>query len=279
MDVYEQRFDYSKKQQFNFAFLSDIHLESATHRKDALQKDLDEAVEREARIYIGGDLAELILPGDMKRYTRGKDSINEDAALNEITDMCFKRLEPYAEYIDWMGVGNHEESTLKYNHYDLTLGVLTLLNRVRAETLAPIHHGGYKSFIRFRFEWGDNGKTRTVTVLHYHGKGGSSPVTKGMIDINRLRCDYDADIYWIGHKHTQIADKSLRLVLDRDGNIKTKEQRAFFTAGYQGSFEQADYTRGYKIDFGDRQLTTTSIGCAFLEIDLTGGEVDYRLTA
>ena len=278
MDVYESRFDYSKQKAFNFAFFSDLHLESKTHNRTQLDKDIKEAIEAGCRIYIGGDICEAIMPGDLKRYTRGRDSIDADAQLNEITRICFEWMRPYANFIDWIGIGNHEEAALKHSHYDITLGVITLLNMERDKNLQPIHHGGYKSFIRWRFEHGENSRTRTVTALHFHGTGGGAPVTKGMIDINRLRCDYEADIFWIGHKHTEITDKPQRICLDTSGRIIAREQRAFFTAGYQDCYEQDDYSDGYKISFADRMLSATSIGFAMLEVRLTE-PISYRLTA
>ena len=267
MDVYQARFDTSKQRTFNFGFFSDVHIDSATHAAKQFDYDITEAVDRDCRLYIGGDLGELILPGDQKRYSKGRDIIEGDAALNMIQEMYFDKFRPYVDYIDWIGWGNHEDAALKYNNYDVIRGVITLLNHERAKSLPPIHHGGYKSYIRWRFSHGENRNTKTVDVLHFHGKGGSAPVTKGMIDINRLRAYYVADVYWLGHKHTNIADPDSKIELAQNDRIKRKQVIAFFTAGYQESYKQEDYNRaGYVRNFEDTQLGGTTTGCAMLEV-------------
>lgn len=279
MDVYVADHDYKQQREFYYGFFSDLHLESKTHERTQLDRDIEEVLGYNARIYIGGDIAELIMPGDVKRYTRGRDQIDSDAQLNEITRVCYEWMRPYADHIDWIGFGNHEESALKHNNYDITLGVITLLNRDRSDKLPPIHHGGYRSFIRWRYRWGTKHSTRTVTALHFHGKGSSAPVTKGMIDISRVMRDFDADIYWLGHKHTSITDKPQQVYLDQRGNICAREKRAFFTAGYQGCYAQEDYSDGYRISYEDRHLTTTTIGHALLRVSVdSNGNIAFRVT-
>ena len=278
MDVYQARFDTTKQATFPFAFFSDIHLDSGNHSAKQFAYDISEAVEKDCRIYIGGDLGEIILPTDQKRYDKGRDTIGPDAAINYIVEMHFEALRPYVDYIDWIGWGNHEDSALKYNNYDVIRGVITLLNHVRQKSLAPIHHGGYKSYIRWRFSHGENRHTKTVDVLHYHGKGGNSPVTKGMIDINRLRCHYVADVYWLGHKHTNIADPDSKIVLAQNDMIKRKQVISFFTAGYQESFKQEDYNKsGYVRNFEDTLMGGTTTGFAMLEVRIRDDGVFMRL--
>lgn len=267
MDVYQARFDTTKQKTFPFAFFSDIHVDSANHASKKFKYDIEEAVSKDCRIYIGGDLGELILPGDQKRYSKGQDIIEPDAALNMIEEMHFETLRPYVDYIDWIGWGNHEDSALKYNNYDVIRGVITLLNHVRAKSLPRIHHGGYKSYVRWRFSQGQNRHTKTIDLLHFHGKGGSSPVTRGMIDINRLRAHYVADVYWLGHKHTNISDPDEKIELAQNDQIKARQVIAFFTAGYQQGFKQADYNKsGYVRNFEDTQLGGTTTGFAMLEV-------------
>jgi len=279
MDVFQARFDTTQQHVFQFAFFSDIHRDSATHDGEQFKYDIEEAVEKNCRIYIGGDLGELILPTDRKRYSKGRDTIEPDAALNMIQEMHFETLRPYVDYIDWIGWGNHEDSALKYNNYDVIRGVITLLNHERSKALAPIHHGGYKSYIRWRFSQGENRHTQTIDMLHFHGKGGSAPVTKGMIDINRLRAHYVADVYWLGHKHTNISDPDSRVVLAQNDHIRQKQVIAFFTAGYQSPYKEEDYNKaGYIRNFGDTMLGGTTTGCAMLEVRVRRDDTFMRLT-
>lgn len=278
MDVYQARFDITKQRSFNFGFFSDIHVDSSNHAGKQFAYDIKEAVDKDCRLYIGGDLGELIVPTDRKRYSKERDTVEPDAALNFIVESHFETLRPYVDYIDWIGWGNHEDSALKYNNYDVIRGVITLLNHERSKKLAPIHHGGYKSYIRWRFSHGSHRHTKTVDVLHYHGKGGSAPVTKGMIDINRLRAYYDADVYWLGHKHTNISDPDVKITLGQNDRIKKKQCIAFFTAGYQEPYRQEDYNKhGYVRNFEDTQLGGTTTGCAMLEVRILDDGTFMRL--
>jgi len=268
MDVYQNRFDVKIGDEKHFGFFSDLHCDSKLFDEKRFKYDMEEALSYDSRIYIGGDLADLIMPTDTKRYSKERDDIARDAGLNEVTNRCYELLLPYVNSIDWIGFGNHEDSTLKYNNYDLTLGVITLLNQKRDPALRSIHHGGYKSYIRWKFSRNLNAHTTTLDILHFHGKGSSSPVTKGMIDINRLKTAYIADVYWIGHKHTGIGDIDEMTYLNQGAHIADKQVLAFYTAGYQGNFLEEDYSEGYKRNFEDRQLGGTTKGFVVLKVKI-----------
>ena len=156
------------------ALLSDLHLDAEDHDRERLHRDLETASRFGARISINGDLHDLILPGDLKRYTRGTDTYDMDAQLNAITDLGYETLRPYVDLIDVISPGNHETAVLKHHHYDITRGVITLLNRDRTKSLPPIHHGGYKGFQRYVYNHAGAGVgSLTFDVFRFHGAAGA----------------------------------------------------------------------------------------------------------
>jgi hypothetical protein len=266
MDTWIGSLDMQARRTHVLALLSDLHIEADDHDARSLDRDLRTAADVGARISINGDLTDLILPTDRKRYSRQHDQIETNAALNRITEIAYERLRPYADLIDVIGMGNHETAALKYHHYDIVLGVITLLNRDRSDSLPPIHHGGYKGLQRYRFHWKGHGKL-LFDILRFHGSGGGAEVTKGMIDLNRLRSNYRADLYWVGHKHTSIIDNGMHeIYMGSKGKLLRREQRGAFTAGYKRPVVQEDSSRGYAGGYSDVHRTSQAQGCAWVTI-------------
>lgn len=270
--------DYSKQKTHYLALFSDLHLEADDCDIEACKADFDEAMKYNARININGDLVDLILPSDRKRYTRGNDRFNLDSQLNYITEYAYNFLKPYVNNIDSISPGNHEESVLKYHHYDILRGVITLLNMVRDKKLSPIHQGGYKGFLRYSFSHGNNGRVRNLTIFRHHGSGGSSAVTKGMIDFSRVIPYYNADIYWLGHKHTSITDNGIQQArLDKNGDIVIDKKLALFTAGYKKAVSQRDYSDGHILDYSDKFYGLQAQGYGLIEIKALTDLVFHRI--
>ena len=268
-------FDYSEKKIFHFALMSDLHLEALDHNRKLLDLDLQRAVDLDARIYLNGDIFDFILPGDRKRHAIGRNPYSEDDQLGEIMGDVIKFLMPYKDRIDMIGVGNHEVSVVKYHHVDPIKWLIMELQRERDKSLPSIHHGGYTGFIRHVYRHGENRGTRTYDIWYNHGTGGSSPVTKGMIDINRAVIGNAADLYWMGHKHTAIQDNSIKLrMVNKAGEIVVKKRKAVFTGGYKtDTLLGHDYMKhGYKVDYGEEShLSLQADGCAILTQEVIGG--------
>ena len=275
MDVATFDIEVPDHQPFYIACFSDMHIDSWNFDEAKCREDFEEAKRLNARILIGGDSTDGILPGD-KRYSRGRDKLNCDGSINMIVKILYDFLLPYREYIDWIGMGNHENTNLQRSHYDIVLGAVTLLNQNREK---PIHHGGYKGFIRYLIQHQD--RTSALTIFQYHGKGGSAPVTKGMIDFNRVRSDYEADLYWLQHKHTLIQDPGAsRTFVSVKNNLARRQQIAFTSAGYQSDCIERDYNEsGYICDFSDTLATASAMGNAVIEAKLKGDahELTYRV--
>lgn len=269
MDSKTFTLDYSKQKKFYFALFSDLHLEADDCDTELCKSDFEEAMSFDARIHINGDLIDAILPSDAKRYTRGTDSGDVDYKLNAVTEYAYEFLKPYVNNIDSISPGNHEESVLKYHHYDVVRGVITLLNMIRDRSLPPIHQGGYKGFLRYRFNFGKNGRVRDITIFRHHGKGGSSAITKGMIDFSRVIPYYEADVYWIGHLHTNITDNGIRRArVNQAGDIVIDNKLAIFTAGYKKAYMPRNYSNGHVLEYSDHFYNMQAQGYGLIEVEI-----------
>jgi len=285
MDYSEYNFSYSKQNDFYFGLFSDLHIDSTSFAKAAFIKDADKYQSMGARIFINGDVFDSILPTDHKRYSRGNDDFNEDAQINARIDYAVKILKPYVNNIDFIGIGNHEVSAVKYDHVDLIKLLVSELARYRDSSLPAIQRGGYQGFLRLWFRDG-SGATRQYVIYREHGKGGASPVTKGTINIQRLHTTFVADLFWLGHTHTSIAENSEWTIYpDNSGKIIKKQKRSVITAGYNEGFIQRDLTGDtlYRSSFPEEKfLAPTGIGSALLHINVPSGhgtcEVNAEIT-
>lgn len=278
MDYTEYRYNRKAQKDFYYGLISDIHADSMNFARQEFIKDVSGMLAKNARLFINGDLFDAILPTDKKRYSRSGDFINEDSQINARIKYVFDLLVPYVDYIDFIGIGNHEASIVKYSGSDLIAFLVLQLNAIRDKKLPPIQRGGYQGFMRLCFSNSDKSATARYTIYREHGKGGAAAVTKGTINIQRLHTTYIADLYWLGHTHTNIVDKTPWTVYpDNSGRIIFKQKRSVITAGYQGSFEQRNLTDGkyYQNSFPEEKfLIPGGQGSAILHISVPGNHCD-----
>jgi len=214
--------------------MSDLHIGAANADYDLIDKELREAKDNGDRININGDLFDMILPQDHKRFRpevlcahlRGRSNVR-DATV----DMGYEILKPIAKNIDMIGVGNHESAMEKYHSTDVISSVINMLNKLKG---AKVRYGGYTGFIDYRFNNKGRGSSNRVIVMYHHGSGGSAPVTKGMIGFHRTATYVDSDIVWHGHKHNRLVDSTpLRMRCPREGDEAVFDQQVFImTGGY-----------------------------------------------
>ena len=221
--------------ELKLALFSDLHIGADDVDLKRMDSDLEKAANEDRRILINGDIAELRLPQDKKRWTASKLISQRDDVLNETMELCFEKLKPYVDYIDMIGTGNHDESPIKYDSFDLVGALVTLLNREKKN--GTIHRAGYQGYVRYRIRpTHEKASSTPFTIYHHHGSGGSAPVSKGMIDFNRIVYSHDADLFWIGHKHTAIQDNGImRDGLNRIGKYTQKVCKAVITPGYKAT--------------------------------------------
>lgn len=255
------------------ALFSDIHFDSPDCDKTTLKKHLDFCLKDGRYILIGGDLFDAILLRD------GKRAVNHlmekgDNQLNTKINAIVEFLKPYKDIILFIGRGNHEESILKYSGVDILELVTQLLN---AGSKHQIQYGNYANFLRFNFVNKSNRSLLHYDIFENHGAGGNSPVTKGMIDFNRIAKGTLTDLIWLGHKHNAIADYSDPIMyLDQNGEVKMKNRQCIQTPSYQKGRTVDDHN----VNFAERFYSHQALpGFGSIELTPFWADDKYQLNA
>ena len=220
-----------------FMLMSDLHIGSAHMDRDLLASDLQWAKDNNARVFIAGDVFDLILPKDHKRYNPeiyAPELHGGSSIINSTLKLGFKLLAPFADCIDVVGCGNHETAVQKFHATDV---VAMLIESLQSKAKHKVHHGGYRGGITMPFESASSrshGSTRMFNVFYWHGGGGSSAVTKGMIDFSRMATAVDgAHVLWMGHKHNRFADHAKVMEFaQRADNFLFRDQFRVMTGSY-----------------------------------------------
>ena len=269
MQVHKFDFDHSKCKDFYFLLASDIHKDSEGFDEKRLRADFDEIKKLNGRIFINGDNVNAIVKSDSKRYVKSGDKYANDGILNCITEELTDFYSEWVNYIDVIGIGNHEATIIKYHDYDIIRQVIINLNKLRDKKLQPIRHGGYSGFIRLSFHAAKKTScVYTYDIFYNHGQGGGAEVTKGMIGLQR-RQYVIADLIWLGHTHTAIQDNDMHMIyLDRNASIKERGRRGLITGTYKKALREYDIQEtGYLSSYGiEKMRAPESNGGAILHI-------------
>jgi len=272
MDIYKRTIPFSGSTRKTFCLMSDLHLDARDHDRELLLHDLRRARELNARISINGDIFDGILPSDRKRHHPAVMTADptRDDILNQMVKMAVEVLGPYADLIDVISPGNHERSLLKHHHIDIVSMLIFALNQKLPEGAQPIHQGAYRGFQQYSFRKGGKSKdVKQFLIFRHHGRGGAAHVTGGALDLDRIRKDFEADLYWIGHKHNSIGRKFTRISVGSGGRLKARQQRAVMSAGYKHGFHIEDPAEDGDIgDFGEQFYSVSEQGAQWLVVDL-----------
>jgi hypothetical protein len=224
-----------------FVPTSDKHLESATCDRDALKKfyrALDNSPHKVAYVDVG-DASDLILPGDLKRFTASSSDLmaGHDARLNATRD----HLVDFEKGRKWLCrlAGNHEHAVLKRHSYNLlgdTCAALKhktdwikLANPIEGESAhscSAIHSG--KCRIRLRFRTKSRGKSKyerrgSLDIFLIHGRWGGQ-VIKGLGGAHRMYATmHGVRLFCFGHGHSAIVDKVARDYATDAGRIDRQD--------------------------------------------------------
>jgi len=278
--IFEQEF--ISGDQFKYGLFSDAHIQPGEENKP-FKKALDKCRAEGIRIHLNGDLADFITVKD-PRYNKATDKARMAAVINEQVEWVSDFLTPYADLIDVVGIGNHEDVLIKHYGIDPIRFILRDLNRIRKEKdMVPIHYGSYRGYVLYRYKYAKGNKCKTLRMLRHHGGGGSAPVTGGAIDIARIMSGFDADIYHLGHKHKSTIRHEPIIRINSAGNIEQFTRCGVMTPGFQKPFNIDDFNAdGGNCSFEDRFYSTNTNGWAILEVSLSIGksdvDMDYTVT-
>jgi hypothetical protein len=198
-------------------FLSDVHFDSPKSQHGRLKSAINDLSEkhfggRPLYISIIGDVMDMILPRDQKRFT--PSSSTKEVACED--DFVMSRVRYTADVIDsvfsghvvaFVGKGNHEERVLFHHGVSPTHELAKLL----IERGRLVHVGEYAGVVRFKFDMslhavGNMARTAEFSVAYHHGAWGGE-YAKGYLGAIRYFSaieDIDAAVY--GHNHMSRQD-------------------------------------------------------------------------
>ena len=183
-----------------FLLISDLHWDNPHCDRGLLKNHLDEAVKRNAAIILNGDTY-CCMGG---KYDRRADKSlirpehNTDRYFDAIVDTSVEWFAPYAKNILLIGYGNHETSIIHHQETDILQRFASTLNYA---TGSAVEVGGYGGTIDIRVNHDPN-RGMNFVIHYYHGAGGGGPVTKGVIQDQRLLAATEGyDLTWMGHVH------------------------------------------------------------------------------
>lgn len=254
-----------------FLLTSDRHLDSPDSDRALQRKHLEQARERNARVLDFGDLFDAMGGRNDRRGSKGSilPQHQADAYFTAVLDEAVEWLAPYADLFTLIGTGNHEASVTRHQEFDLTRQLVRLLN---AEAGAEIHAGAYAGWVILRFHQPGKQGTGRHRIRYTHGSGGSSPVTRGVIQTNR-RAVYlpDADTILSGHVHQSWQVPIVRERITQRGRVFFDEQ----THVQIPSYKRSSLHRGFA---AERGFAPTPLGGWWLRFWLEASEVRHEFT-
>ena len=200
--------------------MADCHWDNPLCRRDLLRRHLDEAIERNARVMVFGDLFCLMGGKYDPRRSKGKvrPEHNVDNYLDAVVRTAADWWSPYAEHLELVSPGNHETAILKNLETDVTARFADRLDPAPAV-------GTYQGWVRIMLDGNSGGYHQSLKLRYHHGHGGGGVVTKGTLWPQRRAAWWpDADIVVSGHIHEQWSFPVTRERLSEAGVVKTDTQ-------------------------------------------------------
>jgi len=225
-----------------FLLISDLHWDNPHCDRGLLKNHLDEAVKRNAGIIMNGDV--LCLMGGRYDKRADKSGVRPEHQVNNylqaVTEDAAHWFKPYAKNILLIGYGNHETSIIKHNEFDPLLAVTSILNYEAGTT---VQLGGYGGTLDIR-AMHDHIRGVNFVCHYYHGAGGGGPVTKGVIQDQRLLASTEGyDLTWMGHVHELYYHQNIIHRYDRQSKtllqkpvhqLRTATYKEEWDGGYMG---------------------------------------------
>jgi UDP-2,3-diacylglucosamine pyrophosphatase LpxH len=261
---------------------ADWHFGGSGCREKELKRDLERAADEKCRIVGVGDIFDAILIKDVKRFkpsTQAKWLAQIDATTNETIDEFVKFVLPYAEFIDVLGMGNHELSVIKYHGIDLIRDAIKHLNlELKAKgSKHRIRHGSYIGFVKYFTRCAGKGNdVKYLDFFYWHGGGGNSPITKGLLDAARLKQRFVFDVAVIGHKHHHWADADKYMKMTSNGKIVSRERRITMCGTYSDEYDFGDNPNASHVSFSEQNaFQPPSLGGTWIKWKFYGQHYEH----
>jgi predicted phosphodiesterase len=224
-----------------FLFISDVHLDSVHCDRGKLKEHLDLALERNAPVFIFGDLLDLMQGKYDPRSNKAdlNPKYNTARYIDEVIKDVVEFLTPYKSVLAFYSPGNHETSVEKRIEYGIVDKICYQLE---------MSQGNYSGYIYCRFfAYLEEGTKVPLIIGYHHGYGGGGPVTRDSIQTARKAVYLpDANVVISGHTHDRWIIPITRNRISRYGE-SIDQQWHIKTGTYQNA--PIDFN-GYAIEKG-----------------------------
>jgi hypothetical protein len=271
-NVIDVRVDMEGETEHWFLLSSDRHHDNV-HADWSLElKHLNQARERDAGIIDIGDMHCAMQGKYDRRADRSqlRDEYQMGNYLDRLVEVAAEFYRPFVDNFVVIGRGNHETAIRKYHETDLTDRTCAMLRQL---TDKEVHSGGYGGWVRFYFHMTST-RVRRICLKYFHGSGGGGPVTRGVIQTNRMAVFLpDAQIIATGHTHDQWLVPISRERISNAGEIYLDEQVHVRCGTYKDEYH--DGSEGWHIERG---APPKPVGAQWLRFFRDGDRVKFDIT-
>lgn len=253
--------------------VSDQHHDSPLCDRKLEKQHLDEALTKNALIFMGGDTFDAMQGKKDPRasYDQLDPELKKDKYFDALVDFNSKFYAPYAKNIVMIGKGNHESSVTKHHSIDLTERMVYKMNQ---ENNSNISVGGYGGWVRFMFTIQKTVRS-SLKMKYFHGSGGDAPVTRGVIQTARQAVYLpDASVVWNGHNHNEYCLPIQRERISESGKLFSDTQWHVRTPGYKNDY--GDGSGGWAVESG---MPPKPLGCVWLEFSVESKDAKIKIRA
>ena len=215
-----------------FLLISDLHFDAVNCKRGILKRHLDQALEKNAPVFIFGDAFDIMMPRQDPRGSHSalrQEYAGDDNYIFNVCNSLAEFLAPYADVVQLITTGNHELQFIRRHELD-PLSVLASQMQVISGKAPKI--GPYVGWIIFYFHYPSGGRRHSLKLRWAHGSSGSAPVTRGTIQTARALASHpSADIYYQGHRHHRWLMQLPFEDITRAGRILSDQSKFFLQGG------------------------------------------------
>lgn len=166
--------------------LGDIHFGNRYYNKNALQVALDFANKhrKRTRIILMGDILEVAT-----KTSVGRSVYDERYPTQKQFEVAIEKLKPYADMIDLIIEGNHEERIIRDTSFEIVQELAHRIGRFDA-------YGKFSGIVNYTL-----GTGRTYSVFAWHGASNGTTESSVINSMLKMRELVVAHIYLMGHTH------------------------------------------------------------------------------